>query len=176
MEKHEKKIFPIKGSKVAGGNMYFEISFQGHEQDIKAFEFQRKNRPTQLNCIVKGFDDDGTPIFMQDIAAILPQIYTVGEVYEFRVKTDLIAGKYYDVCDWNGLMFRLNVYHHERLHINEMVRCRIKDIKLVWLDLELVSDHKRGIPLFTLEDFLALDSTGNRQAEAYIRYIFFFFS
>lgn len=172
MEKHEKKIFPIKGSKVAGGNMYFEISFQGHEQDIKAFEFQRKNRPTQLNCIVKGFDDDGTPIFMQDIAAILPQIYTVGEVYEFRVKTDLIAGKYYDVCDWNGLMFRLNVYHHERLHINEMVRCRIKDIKLVWLDLELVSDHKRGIPLFTLEDFLALDSTGNRQAEAYIRYIF----
>ncbi len=172
MEKHEKKTFPIKGSKIAGGNMYFEISFQGREQDIRAFEFQRQNRPTQLNCIVKDFDETGHPIFMQDIAAILLQIYVIGEVYEFRVKTDLIAGKYYDVCDWNGLRFRLNVYHHERLHYNEIVRCRVKDIKMVWLDLELVSDHRFGIPLFTPEDFLALDTSGNNMAHRYLRFIF----
>ncbi len=173
MERHEKKTFPVKGCKIAGGNMYFEISFQGREQDIRAFEFQRKNRPTQLNCIVKEFDENGAPVFMQDIAAILPQIYTIGEVYEFRVKTDLISGRYYDVCDWNGLIFRLNVYHHERLHINEIVKCRVKDIKLVWLDLELVSDHKRGIPMFSPDDFLALDSTdGSRESAGYLRYVF----
>lgn len=172
MEKHEKKTFPIKGSKVAGGNMYFEISFQGREQDIKAFEFQRKNRPTQLHCIVKGFDESGHPIFMQDIAAILPQIYEIGQEYEFRVKTDLIAGSFYDVCDWNGLIFRLKVNHHERLHVNEIVRCRVKAIKLVWLDLELVSEHVQGIPLFTFDEFLALDSTRSAEAEGYIRYLF----
>lgn len=172
MEKHEKKTFPVKGSKVAGGNMYFQINFQGHEQDIKAFEFQRTNRPTHLNCIVKGFDASGMPVFMQDIAAILPQIYTVGEVYEFRVKTDLIAGRYYDVCDWNNLVFRLNVSHGEKLHVNEIIRCRIKEIKLVWLDLELLSDHRRGIPLLTLDDLIALDSTDSKRAARYLGYVF----
>ncbi len=172
MEKGEKKVFQVKGSKVAGAHIYFQVSYQGQEFDIKAFEFQRKSRPTQLHCIVKGFTESGSPIFMQDIAAILPQIYTIGESYEFRVKTDLICGKYYEVADWNGLIFRLSNPHiRERLHVNEVVRCRVKAINLVRMELELESNHQRGIPLFSLDEFLSLDSSG-QEADHYLRYLF----
>ncbi len=160
MEQGEKITFPVRGSKVVGGNLYFQIFSRGREYDVKAFEFQRQNRPQRLQCIVKGMDQSGDPIFMQDIAAIIPQIYTVGHTYEFRIKTDLNSAGYYEVADWNGLMFRLYPGHHDRLHLNEVVKCRVKDINLVRMDLELVSGKNRGIPLYTVEEFIALDSTG----------------
>lgn len=160
MEQGDKITFAVKGTKVAGGNLYFQISSRGREIDIKAFEFQRQNRPSRLQCIVKGFDASGDPIFMQDIAAIIPQIYTVGHTYEFRIKTELNSAGYYEVSDWNGLMFRLYPGHHDRLHLNEVVKCRVKDINLVRMDLELVSGKNRGIPLYTVDEFVELDSTG----------------
>lgn len=160
MEQGEKITFPVRGSKVAGGNLYFQIFSRGREYDVKAFEFQRQNRPQRLQCIVKGFDPSGDPIFMQDIAAIIPQIYTVGHTYEFRIKTDLNSAGYYEVADWNGLMFRLYPGNHDRLHLNEVVKCRVKDINMVRMDLELVSGKNRGIPLYSVDQFLELDSTG----------------
>ncbi|MCM1164263.1 MAG: ATP-binding protein [Muribaculaceae bacterium] len=133
---------------------------RGREIDIKAFEFQRQNRPSRLQCFVKGIDESGEPVYMQDIAAIIPQIYTVGNTYEFRVKTDLNSAGYYDVADWNGLMFRLYPgRRHDKLHINQVVKCRVKDINLVRMDLELVSGKERGIPLYSIEQVLELDST-----------------
>ncbi|MCM1522596.1 MAG: ATP-binding protein [Muribaculaceae bacterium] len=125
-----------------------------------------------MQCIVKGFDQTGNPIFMQDIAAIIPQIYTVGNTYEFRVKTDLNSAGYYEVADWNGLMFRLYPNRrHYKLHINQVVKCRVKDINLVRMDLELVNDNERGIPLYTLEQFLDLDTTGQGM-ERYLKRLF----
>ncbi len=172
MEIGEKITFPVKASRVAGGNMYFQFNYKGHEYDIKAFEFQRKNRPSRLQCIVKNIGADGFPIFMQDIAAIIPQIYTVGHTYEFRVKTDFNSSGYYEVADWNGLMFRLYPgKNHDRLHINEVVKCRVRDINLVRMDLELVSGKDRGIPLYTLEQFIELDSTGLGMGR-YLRFLF----
>ena len=67
MEKGEKFTFAVKGSKVAGGNLYYQINAFGREYDIKAFDFQRGNRPQKLQCIVKEVSPTGTPVFMQDI-------------------------------------------------------------------------------------------------------------
>lgn len=156
-QQNQKVTFPVKGSKVAGGNMYFQINAAGREYDIKAFEFQRTNRPTRLQCLVKGFDDNGAPIFMQDIAAIIPQLYSVGQVYEFRVKADNIGGGYYEVTDTNGLVFRLNHMRHVSLHNNDKVKCKVTWINLVRMDLEMINDGERGIPLFTIAQFLSLD-------------------
>lgn len=171
MEKGEKITFPVKGSKVAGGNMYFQINYRGHEYDIKAFEFQRKNRPQRLQCIIKEVTPAGDPVFMQDIAAIIPQIYTVGQTYEFKVRSGLTSAGYYDVADGNGLMFRLYPGKHNPLHLNEVVKCKVKDINLVRMDLELVGGTDRGIPLYTVEQFLELDSTGGGMAP-YLRALF----
>lgn len=159
MEKGEVITLPVKGSKVAGGTLYFQVHYRGRERDIRAFEFQRTKRPQRLQCIVKEVDAQGDPVFMQDIAAIIPQIYTVGDTYEFRVKSDSLSAGFYEVADTNGLMFRVYPGRRERLHVNEVVRCKVKSINLVRMDLELVSGKNHGIPLYTLDQFLDLDSS-----------------
>lgn len=171
MEKGEKRMFHVKGSKVAGMNMYFQINWQGREYDIKAFDFQRKTRPQTLQCIVKEIDAQGFPVFRQDFAAIIPQIYKKGEVYEFRVKSGLMENRYHEVTDWNGLIFRVNP-NGERIHVNEVIKCKVLDIKDMRVELELVTDAKHGIPLFTLDEFLSLDSTGSN-ASKFLKRIFF---
>lgn len=159
MEKGEIITLPVKGSKVAGGSMFFQVNYRSREYDIRAFEFQRTKRPQRLQCIVKEIDAHGDPVFMQDIAAIIPQIYTVGDTYEFRVKTDVITMGYYEVADNNGLMFRVYPGRRERLHVNEVVRCRVKSINRVRMDLELISEKNKGIPLYTPEQVLELDTS-----------------
>ena len=67
MEKGEKYTFTVKGSKVAGGNLYYQVNAFGHEYDIKAFDFQRRNRPQRLQCIIKDISASGEPVFMKDI-------------------------------------------------------------------------------------------------------------
>ncbi|MCI9172441.1 helix-turn-helix domain-containing protein [uncultured Duncaniella sp.] len=158
-EKFEKFTFPVRGSKVAGGNLYFQINYKGQEYDIKAFQFQRTKRPSKLQCIIKEYNQAGFPVFMQDIAAILPQLYTIGEEYEFRVKTPLTTGWYHEVMDPNGLVFRVYPGRNERLSINERVKCRVKSINLVRMDLELVGGRNHGIPFFSLNEFLDLDTS-----------------
>lgn len=158
-EKIEKFVFPVKGCKIAGGNLYFQINYKGHEYDIKAFTFQRKKQPQKIQCLIKGIKEDGFPMFMQDIAAILPQIYNIGEDYEFRVKSALLPAGYHEVMDQNGLVFRVYPGRHERLRINEPVKCKVKSINLVRMDLELVGGRNRGIPFFTLDMFFGLDTS-----------------
>lgn len=158
MEKGEKYTFTVKGSKVAGGNLYYQVNAFGHEYDIKAFDFQRRNRPQRLQCIIKDISASGEPVFMQDISAVLPQIYTIGDVYDFKVKAQNPAG-YYDVADDNGLMFRLYPGNHRRLPLNETVKCQVRYINKVQMGLELVQELSLGIPFYTLDQLLALDST-----------------
>lgn len=160
-EKLGKMVFPVKGSKVAGGNMYFQITHKGHEYDIKAFPFQRSKRPQRLHCIIKEAEGENFPAIMQDLAVIIPQLYTVGEEYDFRVKSPLNPQGYYDVVDTNGLLFRVYPPRHTRLRINETVKCRVKSINLVRMDLELVGGRNSGIPFFTLEQFLGMGGSDN---------------
>ncbi|MDE5750332.1 MAG: hypothetical protein K2H87_06155, partial [Duncaniella sp.] len=158
MEKGEKFTFAVKGSKVAGGNLYYQINAFGREYDVKAFDFQRGNRPQKLQCIVKEVSPNGTPVFMQDISAILPQIYTIGQAYDFKVKA-LNPKGYYDVADENGLMFKLFAGNNRRLPLNETVKCQVKYINIVQMGLELVQERNLVIPFYTLDEFLKLDST-----------------
>lgn len=171
MEAGEKISFPVKGSKVAAGNLYFQINHRGREYDIKAFDFQRSNRPKRLQCIVKSVSPAGDPVFMQDIAVIIPQLYTIGNTYEFRVKSEVTSTGFYDVADGNGLIFKVRPKRKEKLHVNEVVKCVVKDINLVRMDLEVVSDKNRGIPLMSFDEFLELDTTGGDMAP-YLRRLF----
>lgn len=159
-QQNEKVTFPVKGSRVANGNLYFQIYAHGQEYDIRAFEFQRINRPKRLQCIVKGFDEQERPIFMQDIAAIIPQLYTVGEIYQFRVKADNIGGGYYEVVDTNGLVFRLKHIRHVSLHPNDIVKCKVLWINLVRMELQFINDGEYGLPFFTVDKFINLAPDG----------------
>ncbi|MDE6556054.1 MAG: hypothetical protein K2K55_03730, partial [Duncaniella sp.] len=161
-EKGQKVSFKVTGSKVAGGNLYFQIKLRGSEYDIKGFDFQRKLRPDRLECIVKEVDAQGNPELAQDLASIVPQIYREGETYEFRVKGDYHPiGHYYEVSDWNGLTFRVPVNRDQRLNLNQLVKCRVRNINGMRLDLELlIAKQDSGIPLLSLDRFLSLDTSG----------------
>lgn len=164
--------FPVIGSRVASGNLYFQVKYQDHEYDIRAFDFQRQNRPKSLQCIVQSVDASGFPIFMQDISTIIPQIYEIGQTYEFRVASELLPAGYYEVADKNGLRFRLYPDKKEKhLKFNEYVKCRVDDINRMQMRLTLIDNREDEMPLYTLESFLALDSTSTGM-ERFMRYIF----
>ena len=161
-EKGQKVDFKVIGSKVSGGDLYFQVKVRSTEYDIKGFDFQRKRRPERLSCIVKEIDAQGNPVLTQDLNYVVPQLYRKGETYEFRVKSDLHpTGQYHEVTDWNGLLFRVPVAKQQRLALNQLVKCRVKDVKGMKLELELIiAKQDSGIPLLSLERLLSIDSSG----------------
>lgn len=154
----DKVSFTVREAKSEGGNIYFIIHPEGYDQDIKAFDFQRgKVPPFTIDCYCRAIKDNGEPVFMQDIAKVLPQLYTVGQAYDFRVKNDVSGAGYYEVIDSNGLVCRLSDYGRARLHLNQVVTCQVTDINLVRMKLKLVSEKTdRGIPFYDYAKVLEL--------------------
>ena len=103
-------IFPVKEKKVVNGSLFYVINANGYECEVKAFESQRGTNPTNITCLFKGYKNEKEPVFRQDFAVLISQIYKVGEVYEFKVKNDINAFGYYEVTDKNGFIFRLVDY------------------------------------------------------------------
>lgn len=161
--KKEKYTFKVLGSRRNGSNLYYTIKVNEEEYFIKAFEFQKQQTtPSELICICKGYSDSGHPIFMQDIAALIEQLYKVGDVGTFRVRSCMPSRGFYEVVDSNGFYCRLTQYGDEKLYTNQTIKCRVIFIDLVRIELELISSQTDdGIPLYTEERVLALASNNS---------------
>ena len=161
--KNQKYSFKVKGTRRSGSNLYYIIDVNGWESYVKAYEFQKNNPPSEIICICKGDSknagEEGSPSFMQDIAALISQLYKVGDTGEFRVKSQQNNRGYYDVVDENGFCFRLTRFGSEKLFTNQSVYCRITYINLVRVEMELISSKRNeGIPLYTLDRLVAFDT------------------
>lgn len=153
----EKYTFKVDGIKRDGANVYFLIKVNGEETYIKAFEFQKNSTPTELQCICKGPDSTGQPIFMQDLAAVIGQLYHVGYEGDFYVKSFKYP-YYYEVVDENGLCMRLTKFPSgAKIQPRQTVRCRITYINLVRVELELIEVQvPQQLPFLTITDFINL--------------------
>lgn len=158
--KKEKYTFKVLGSRRNGSNLYYSIKVNQDEYFVKAFEFQKQQpTPSELICICKGYSESGHPIFMQDIATLIEQLYKVGDVGTFRVRGSMPTRGFYDVVDANGFYCRLTRYDNEKLYTNQTIRCRVIFIDLIRIELELISSQTNdGIPLYTENQVLALAS------------------
>lgn len=168
----DKVNFKITEVKKSGRNLYFVIHPDGYDQDVKAFEFQRgKTLPFNLECYCRAVKDTGEPVFYQDIAKVIEQLYRVGESYDFRVKNDAATGGYYEVVDSNGLVMRLTDYGRARLHVNQVVKCQVKSINLVRVELKLISEGvERGMPFFDFDRVMELADAADDSAK--LKYFF----
>lgn len=144
--------FPVKEKKISNGALFYVISANGFDCEVKAFESQRGTNPTSIICLFKGYKDDNEPIFRQDFAVLISQIYKVGEVYEFKVKNDINAFDYYEVTDKNGFIFRLVDYGKTKIYTNQIVKAKVKSINRIKVEVSLVTNKKAEGLLFMQPD------------------------
>lgn len=157
-EKGQKYIFKIKGSRRNGNGLYYAIDVNGTEQYVKAYEFQKRQALAEIRCICKGINEYGRPVFMQDIAGLIAQLYKVGDEGDFRIKAQPGNRGYYEVTDENEFCFRLVGYGSEKFYNNQMVRCRITFINMVRVEMELANGFRNiSIPFYDLEKLTSLD-------------------
>ena len=153
--------FPVKEKKIANGDLFYVISANGFDCEVKAFESQRGTNPTSIICLFKGYKDDNEPIFRQDFAVLISQIYKVGEVYEFKVKNDINAFDYYEVTDKNGFIFRLVDYGKTKIYTNQIVKAKVKSINRIKVEVSLVTNKKtKGLQFMRPDDIWKLYDLG----------------
>lgn len=159
----EKYTFDVKEIANANGNQYYIINAGGSDCYVKMYEFQKGGeRPRKITCIFKAFNSyTKNPIFKQDVAPILAQLYEVGKVYEFKVKK-LINNAYWIVEDGNGFNLYLKNFGNRDLYENQVVKCRVKSIQLVRVELELVTTVQ--IDYFDYNRLLSLSNNRNLRA------------
>lgn len=149
-EKGNKYMFKVRGKRQSGATTYFLIDANGAEYTVKAYEFQKKKMPDEIYCLCKGVSEHGKPAFMQDIATLLARLYKVGDVGDFRVKSQPGNRGYYEVVDENDFCFRLVNYGDEKFYNNQMVRCRITFMNMVRVEMEPATGMRGvSIPFLT---------------------------
>ncbi len=155
-EKGEKYSFTVRDFK---DKWFYIVDGDGDEWRVKAFEFQcKKACPENITCICKDVDNNGRPMLMQDISMLLPQIYKVGETYEFKIKRDLTDYGYYEVVDTNGFILRLTSWGNARLYVNQVVNATVKSINIVRVELSLAEKKDgEGIPFYSPEKVFEFD-------------------
>lgn len=159
-EKGQKYVFKVCGNKRSGTGLYYEIDVNGTKQYVKAYEFQKQQPPYEIHCICKGINEYGKPVFMQDIAYLISQLYKVGDIGNFRIKSQPDTRGYYEVADENNFCFRLVRYGAEKFYDNQMVRCRITYINLVRVEMEPAENYKTfALPFYDFHRCLSLFSS-----------------
>lgn len=149
---------PVKEIRTENKKSYFIVTYEGLEYAITMFEFQKDEpKPELMTCIVKEHNP-GNLVLIQDFSVIYKRFYTEGGVYGFMVRRNFthLAQSYYEVADWNGLVFRLMLYGTAKLYEGQRIRCKVKSLVGNRLVLELVTEkvRERNFPLLTLEEVL----------------------
>ena len=157
LEENQKYSFPVVGKKLLNGFLYYIIIVDDEECSVKAFESQRGSNLSQITCVFKGYNEKGEPNFTQDFALFIQQNYRVGEVYDFKVKTDNSQLGYYEVVDTNNIVMRLVEYGDNKVYVNQIVKARVKSVNLIKVELSLVTNGKReGIQFKSPQDLWCL--------------------
>lgn len=149
---------PVKEIRTENKKSYFIVTYQDTEYAIAMFEFQKDEpKPELLTCIVKEHNP-GSLVLIQDFSVIYKRFYTEGGIYRFMVRRNFthLAQSYYEVADWNGLVFRLMLYGNAKLYEGQRIRCQVKSLVDNRLVLELVNEtvRQRNFPLLALEDVM----------------------
>ncbi|MCM1337334.1 MAG: ATP-binding protein [Candidatus Amulumruptor caecigallinarius] len=139
------------------GKYYFNVLANGNMVRVPAMEFQRNNKPTELQVICTS-DDPKNLKFEQDRAVLLPQLYEPGKEYEFKVVSDSPSNGGYRLQDSNGWSFKLEQRKREKLMRYSVIKCRVVGIRGTDLDLELVTENKvTKAPVLSIADVGVMD-------------------
>ncbi|MCC8070458.1 MAG: ATP-binding protein [Bacteroidales bacterium] len=102
-----KKKLPISSTGREGSRWYYEVKYKGNLYKVPMLKYQTGAGSSQrkdLPCIIYESEDNPLRI-VQDHESVVAELYTVGSVYTFTVRSK-ISG-YYTVQDDNGLTAHL---------------------------------------------------------------------
>lgn len=158
LEKGKIYDLPLKEIRTENRRSFYIVEAEGKEYAIGQFEFQKRDpRPEKISCLVKDIHE-GVPDIVQNFGPLLQRFYQEGEIYSFWVKRDVtyIPNGYYEVADWNGFSFRLQLYGKSKLFQRQHIKCRVRSLRDYRLCLELVPDEKEDgrLPFWGLEEIL----------------------
>ncbi len=120
------------------GRLLFNIGerSEGSVYRVKSYRCQEKNLPEKLVCIY-----DGNGYFHQTLTSVLPQIYEVGKVYEFKVLRTCMGDMTLrdDVNDISH--FNIKIYD-SKIKRFDTVKCKIEKIDSEGIGLTYISLNK----------------------------------
>lgn len=137
------------------GKLFFQVKDPASATPfkIKPFEFQNGKIPEKLVCIYRGGE-----VMDQDMASVVPEVYTQGQEYKFRVM--LQEGRN-GLCsvrdDIAGLTFGkmdLGNVHFTRF---QRIKCRVVSTENGYLRLQYIKENEAPRPEFRIENTLKLE-------------------
>lgn len=144
LEKNGIYNLPVKEVRAEDYKSYFIVENGDKEYAIRQLKFQKGEPvPKTISCLVKDIVD-GEPVIIQDFEPLLRTMYRVGEVYQFWVRRNLVSplGGFYEVADWNGFFFRIQVNKKTKLYIRQRVECKVTKVDGNRVYLKLVQGEK----------------------------------
>lgn len=144
LEKNGIYNLPVKEVRAEDYKLYYIVENGGKEYAVRQLKFQKGEPvPETISCLVRDVVD-GEPVIVQNFEPFLRSLYRVGEVYQFWVRRSLVTptGGCYEVADWNGFFFRVQVNKKTKLYIRQRVECKVTKIDGSRLYLKLVQGEK----------------------------------
>ncbi|MCM1365987.1 MAG: hypothetical protein NC201_01930, partial [Prevotella sp.] len=141
----------------------YEVEFNGRRFHVPMFEFQKQlPLPDEIECVVQSVDGDNLYL-VQNIANLLREQYRVGETYEFVITEDYTRAStpHYKLTDGSGFYFKLTPPAGVPLAKNNKVRCRLRKLRNIEVDLEFlgrVHQVNAGFNVGTLVRRIGLDA------------------
>ena len=104
-----KRKFKVLDIRKDYNRWYYVIDVDGKEHTVKMFDFQKEKetRPEEIDCLVKGLDENGSTIITQDLVPLIAERYKVGCVYDLKVKNLSTVEGEYNVLTPEGFIFHL---------------------------------------------------------------------
>lgn len=133
------------------GRPYLTVEYEGNNYQVQAYKFQKSNPPKELQC----FYTNGQ--LKQDLEWLLPQIYSQGEIYTFRVLSERYNGMQTLIDDNESINHRMPTSAVAPLKRGSTVKCRVDGFEPGYLKLTVIDDgNDKKLPVYSPEDICAL--------------------
>lgn len=130
----------------------YEVEYEGRKFHVPMFEFQKSlPLPEELECVVSSVDGNNLYL-VQNIARLLSEHYKVGQVYEFVIAEDYTRAStpHYKLTDGTGFFFKLTPPRGKKLMKNHKIRCRLRRLRNIEVDLEYLGPVHEMISGFNI--------------------------
>lgn len=140
LKKNDRLTVKVLEKRQFSNKAIYEVEYNGQKLQVPMFEYQKEQPlPETIECVVQSVSDNSLYL-QQNISALLRENYKIGQIYEYQVAQDYTttSNPHYKLTDGTGFFFKLSAGPKLKLTKNRRIRCKIRKIKGVEVDLEFV--------------------------------------
>lgn len=140
LKKNDRITVNVLGSRQFSNKSIFEVEYNGQKCQVPMFEFQKSlELPKQMECVVVNVTENKL-FLQQNVAALIGRTYSENQICEFTVDSDYTntSNPFYKLTDGSGFYFKLRTRKDQKFTRNQKVKCRIKSVRGVEVDIEYI--------------------------------------